>query len=44
MSDLCASFSPEVHESALENQRGEEALHNWFRIMRSVEFLELTDG
>lgn len=43
LSDLCASFSPEVHASALENQRGEEALHNWFRIMTSVEFLRMMD-
>lgn len=44
LSDLCASFSPEIHESSLENQRGEGALHDWFRIMTSVEFLDMSDA
>jgi nicotinamidase-related amidase len=43
LSDLCASFSAEVHESALENQQGEESLHDWFRIMTSDEFIKMLD-
>jgi len=38
LKDLCASFSGEVHNTALENLRG-EIFDPWFRIMATPEFL-----
>jgi nicotinamidase/pyrazinamidase len=38
LKDLCASFSEDVHNSTLENLRG-EIIDPWFRIMTAAEFL-----
>ena len=40
LSDLCASISPEIHNSTLNNLKTEEAFSDYFRIMTGAEFLE----
>ena len=43
LEDLCASFSKRVHDSTLENLRG-EILKPWFQIMKARDFFSLIEN